>query len=78
MANGQWREDARAAMWVGKAVALALGLEAADGRIKEVLKRLLQDGFLQVQPGVDEHRHSKLFVVVGPGPVPTPTPAAVS
>jgi hypothetical protein len=78
VANGQWREDARAAMWAGKAVALALGLEAADGRIKDVLKRLLQDGFLQVQPGVDEHRHTKLFVVVGPGPAGAPAPAAVS
>jgi hypothetical protein len=67
VANGQWREDARAAMWVGKAVALALGLNAKDDRVKRVLKQLLQDGFLQVQPGMDEHRHTKLFIVVGPG-----------
>jgi hypothetical protein len=63
---------------VGKAVALALGLNARDDRVKGVLKQLLQDGFLQVQPGVDEHRHTKLFVVVGPGPASAPAPAAVS
>jgi hypothetical protein len=70
VAGSQWREDVRAAMWVGKAVALALGLDAKDGRVKRVLNQLLQDGFLQVQPGRDEHRNERLFVVVGPGPEP--------
>lgn len=71
VAKVRWREDVRADMWVGKAVALALGLDAIDDRVKKVLKRLIRDQFLRFEPGKDENYHDRCFVVVGPGPGPS-------
>ncbi len=66
----RYREDVRAEMWVGKAVALALGLDLSGNRdqIKKLLQRLFRDRFLELEAGQGEDRHSDMFVIVGPGP----------
>jgi len=61
----RWREDVRASMWVGKAVAQALGLshEADREQVKGVLARLLQTRVLKMVTAPDERRKPKPFIV---------------
>ena len=52
VSKGEWREDVRAGMWVGKAIGqvLKLDLETKKGLIKKVLVTLFQTGVLKVEP----------------------------
>jgi AAA domain/Bifunctional DNA primase/polymerase, N-terminal len=65
---GEWRENAQAARWVGKAVAQALGLNPGNrqdrAKISAALKGWLAAGRLVVVEGLDEKRMLKSFVVV--------------
>jgi hypothetical protein len=69
VASASWREDFRSGMWVGKAVAQAIGLNPDDGgdreRIKGILKELKARGVLKDKPQKDEQRRERLFTVVG-------------
>jgi hypothetical protein len=62
-----WRADPRAAMWVGKAVARVVALDAEDdaARIKVTLKELRKLHALEEVTGLDEARRQKTFVVAG-------------
>jgi hypothetical protein len=64
--ESEWREDVRASMWVGKAIAkaLKLDLDTKKSTIKQALTKLLQTGVLQLKPGKDQHRKDVLFVEV--------------
>jgi hypothetical protein len=66
VAASRWREDVRAGMWVGKAVAGALGLDAKEdkARINGVIRELKARGVLKEEPGRDEHRKPVIFTVV--------------
>jgi Bifunctional DNA primase/polymerase, N-terminal/AAA domain/Primase C terminal 2 (PriCT-2) len=65
VSSREWREDARAAMWVGKAIAQVLRLDPEDdaGMIKATIKRLIEMGALKREPGRDENRKARVFVV---------------
>jgi hypothetical protein len=73
VAGGEWREDIRAGMWVGKAVAQVLNLDPEDdvAVIKTTIKRLIEMGALKREPGQDRYRRAVIFVV------PCGSPAAV-
>jgi AAA domain/Primase C terminal 2 (PriCT-2) len=64
--GGQWRENVRADMWVGKAIGKVLRLdpEKRKGAIKDVLKTLFETRVLDIKPDKDQHRKDVLFVVV--------------
>jgi AAA domain-containing protein len=68
-----WREDTRASMWVGKAIAQVLSLDPEDDAalIKTTLKRLIEMGALKREPGRDKNREARVFIV------PCSSPAAV-
>ena len=84
VADGNWRENVRADMWVGKAVAPILGLDcefALDkDQIKQVIRKLIFEKVLKTIPGKTKDRKDCLFVVPGdwsapivelrPAPVP--------
>jgi hypothetical protein len=62
----RWKEDQRAAMWVGKAIAPILGLDTDDDVLvlKKTIKKLITIGALKTQTGRDERRREpKIFVV---------------
>jgi len=61
----RWRQDVRSPMWVGHAVAIALNLDVGEDkeRIKGILKKLYKDGVLKDEPGEDERRRTRIFVV---------------
>jgi len=61
-----WRENVRADMWVGKAVAEVMGLNHEDDRelVKGLLKRLFKTGVLKTQEGRNAKRELTIFVVV--------------
>jgi hypothetical protein len=61
----RWREDVRAGMWVGKAVAKVLELDPEDDRetVKQVIKRMLKSGALKTELGPDEDRRERMFIV---------------
>jgi hypothetical protein len=61
---GEWREDSRAAMWVGKAIAPHVGLDPDENKaaIGAVIKRLARDGVLKTVQRKDEKRRPRLFV----------------
>jgi len=63
--SGEWREDIRAAMWVGKAIGQVLNLDPEDDvvLIKTTIKKLFEKGALKCEPGRDERRKSVIFVV---------------
>ena len=69
VAEGHWREDVRADMWIGKLIGQILGLTAKE-KIKSVVKRLLEVGIIKLVPGVDDNRRERMFVTVGDGPAP--------
>jgi hypothetical protein len=61
-----WREDVRAAMWVGKAVAPVVGLSADNDRVavRALVGRLLAAGVLKtVKERNPKRREETLFVV---------------
>ena len=64
VAKGNWREDVRAGMWVGKAIEQVLGSEVGDKVIRKVLADLIRQGVLKTEPGLDSRRHEVMFVVV--------------
>ena len=62
-----WREDVRAAMWVGKAVAPVVNLSADNDRVavRALVGRLLSTGVLKtVKERNPKRREETLFVVV--------------
>jgi hypothetical protein len=63
--QGEWREDMRAAMWVGKAIAPILGLDAEDDKpkLRKLVKKLIGDHVLKAIPGKTAERKTCLFVV---------------
>jgi hypothetical protein len=65
--EGRWRDDVRADMWIGKAVAQALGLDHRDdvATVKKITKKLMVTGVLKIEPGKDSQRHDRVFVVLG-------------
>jgi hypothetical protein len=67
VADSEWREDVRASMWVGKAVAPLLGLDPDDDQeeVKRRIKQLIKDGVLKTIPGRKEDRKPCLFIVSG-------------
>jgi hypothetical protein len=64
--EGEWREDVRATLWVGKAIAEVLGLDAGEHKniIKQVLQTLIATKVLKCRSGLDQHRRGVLFVEV--------------
>jgi hypothetical protein len=70
---GKWRDNVRAEMWVGKAVAQVLNLdpEADVALVKATLRRLFEIDALKRKPGQDRYRRETIFVV------PCGSPAAV-
>ncbi|MGA7310501.1 MAG: AAA family ATPase [Pseudolabrys sp.] len=62
--QGEWREDVRAGMWVGKAIAPILGFdpEADKTKLRKAIRHLLTDGALKTIPG-KVNRRPCLFVV---------------
>jgi AAA domain len=66
---GSWRESSQAADWVGKPIAGALGLDldkpADKAKVKGMVHRLIKSGELVKVEGLDERRHSKIFIEVG-------------
>jgi hypothetical protein len=66
---GIWRESSQAADWVGKPIAKALGLDldkpADKAKVKGMVHRWIKSGELIKVEGLDERRHSKIFVEVG-------------
>jgi hypothetical protein len=66
--GGTWRESVQAKMWVGRAVAKALGMNVDNRkdktRISGMLKVWLAAGSLVVVERPDEHREARLFVEV--------------
>ena len=65
VAQGEWREDVRASMWVGKAIASILSLDPEDDKpkIRKLIKTLISDRVLKTIPGKTAERKPCLFVV---------------
>jgi hypothetical protein len=61
--NG-WREDIRAGMWVGKAIATALNLDVDEkkDKIKSILAKLIKDKVLKKVTRKARDRHEYIFV----------------
>jgi hypothetical protein len=68
---GEWREDVRAANWVGQAVGGALGIDVDQpqgvARVKSLIRTWVKTGALEVVQGLDAARRPKQFVIVGKG-----------
>ena len=66
--KGEWREDVRADMWIGKPIAQVLHLDPERDKDKEKIKgllsQLLKDDVLVREPGFDERRRPKTFIKV--------------
>lgn len=69
IARGNWRENVQANAWVGKAVALALGLDLEQkhtkAKVKALLKAWLKNDVLVVVTHKDDHGEDRQFVEVG-------------
>lgn len=67
--NDEYREDVRAAKWVGKAVAEVLNLnlddKASRKRVTNILKEWLRNGALEVVEIEDAHRKIRKQIIVG-------------
>jgi AAA domain len=65
--TAEWREDARASMWVGKAIATALNLNVDENKMKiiGILKTLLKNRVLKSKPGRTKTHNQVIFVEVG-------------
>lgn len=63
IAGSEWRDDAQAAMWVGKAIATALNIDADEKvKLKAILSKLILTKVLKRVPRKDKTRHERLFV----------------
>jgi hypothetical protein len=64
--EGEWREDIRATLWVGKAIGEVLGLDPGEHRgiLKQVLRTLIATKVLKTRSGFDQQRRPVLFVDV--------------
>ena len=64
----RWRDDVRAGMWVGKAIAQVLGKDPDDDKdaVKAAIKKLITIGVLKTEPGLTTDRHNAMFVVAVP------------
>lgn len=60
-----WREDARASMWAGKAIAPILRLDPSDDKaqLRKIISKLIRDGILKAISGRKEDRKPCLYVV---------------
>ena len=67
VSSSSWRDDVRAAMWVGKAIGQILGL-SNNKRIEAIKKELLERGILKQVLGKDEKSNDRYFVTVGDDP----------
>jgi hypothetical protein len=69
VSGGEWRGDARANDWVGRAVAEVLGLDpgqpSAKAAIKSMLRGWIEAGILKVVTRKDARRMNRPYVVVG-------------
>jgi hypothetical protein len=68
--GGPWRDDVRAAAWVGHRVGRVLGLDPKKPVEREKIKGLLhtwvKNGVLETYDGYDEKSNPRTFVRVGP------------
>ena len=72
VASGEWRDDIRSPMWVGKAIASAFNIDPEDQKdqIKGVIKALLKDGTLKRVAGRNDDHKACIYIRVGtPKPV---------
>jgi hypothetical protein len=67
VAANEWRDDIRATMWVGKAVAQVVGLDPVDDApaLKRAVQALLRSGALKRVPGKRGNRTPTMLVVPG-------------
>jgi hypothetical protein len=72
VAKAEWRQDVRAGMWVGKAIAPIIGLdpELDKDQIKQIIRELIFQKVLKTTPGKTRDRKSCVFVVPGDGSAP--------
>jgi hypothetical protein len=65
LADGEWREDLRAAAWAGRAVAEVLKIDAEQDKdaIKALLKKLIAAGHLTVVFKKDSKRMPRGFII---------------
>lgn len=65
--SGQWRDNAQARDWVGKAIAQALKLSLPEEapRVKNLIRAWLKSGALTIVRGLDQKRMPRDFVEVG-------------
>jgi hypothetical protein len=77
VAKAEWREDVRAAMWVGKAIAPILGLdpELDKTQIKQIIRELIFQK-AEDNPGEDQGSETCVFVMPGDGSAPVPPTGA--
>jgi hypothetical protein len=61
----EWREDVRASMWAGKAIAQALNRDPSEDRelIKGLLKTMFREGHIKTVPGHTSDHKPCLFIV---------------
>ena len=68
--GGPWREDVRAAAWVGHRVATVLGLDSKTPvereKVKGLIRTWVKNGVLETHDGYDEKSNPRTFVRVGP------------
>jgi hypothetical protein len=69
VAAGEWRENAQASNWVGKAIAGVLGLDLTEPSAKVTVKALqkswVKDGILKLVERKDAKRNPRIFVESG-------------
>ncbi|HTJ58246.1 MAG TPA: AAA family ATPase [Devosiaceae bacterium] len=69
MASGEWKENAQAKNWAGRAVADTLDLDLTDpsarAKVKAMLKEWTANGVLRIVRKPDEYRRDCPFVEVG-------------
>jgi hypothetical protein len=67
--TGNWREDYRSPVWIGRALADVIGVDADGPRVRKKLKAILKVWFknkvLSTAPRNDTHRKERQFVVPG-------------
>jgi hypothetical protein len=78
VAKPVWREDVRAAMWIGKAIAQILGLDPEQDKyqIKRVIKKLISEKVVKTVPGKSDRRKDCVYVVPSDWSAPVPPTGA--
>jgi hypothetical protein len=78
VATPVWREDVRAATWVGKAIAQILGLDPEQDRdqIKQAIRKLISEKVLKTVPGKSDRRKDCVYVVPSDWSAPVPPTGA--